>query len=96
MLSGLTPAQVSHFLTVADIERSAMAKSRSQLHHGAKDKYGETRCCIPDTLVQLFCLPWSGLIGPRYVYERTRIGQCALFIEIGVVNEQRTNRAEEL
>jgi hypothetical protein len=50
----------------------------------------------PDTLVQLFCLSSSVIIGRRYEYERTRISRCALFIGIGIVNEQRTNRAEEL
>jgi predicted acyl esterase len=59
---------------------------------GRKD--GEFRTL--DTLVQLFCLSSSGLIGRRYEYERTRISRSALFIGIGVVNEQRTNRAEEL
>jgi hypothetical protein len=49
-----------------------------------------------NTLVQLFCRPSSGLIGRGYEYEGTRISWSVLFIGIGVVNEQRTNRAEEL
>ena len=43
-----------------------------------------------------FCFSSSGLIGRRYEYERTRISGSALFIGIGVVNEQRTDRTEEL
>jgi hypothetical protein len=31
-----------------------------------------------------------------YDYERTRVSGSALFMGIGVVNEQRKNRAEEL
>jgi hypothetical protein len=31
-----------------------------------KDKHGETRCYISDTLVQLFGLSSSGLIGSSY------------------------------
>jgi hypothetical protein len=34
--------------------------------------------------------------GSSYEYERTRVSGSALFIGIGVVNEQRKNRAEEL
>jgi len=94
-----------HHLTVLDaaVARGSMSKptiwdpvletlaDRSKAH---KRQYVEQ--LKPDTLVQLFCLCASGLIGRRYEYERTRISRCALFIGIGVVNEQRTNRAEEL
>jgi hypothetical protein len=51
---------------------------------------------LPDTLVQLLCLSSSDLIARRYEYERTTISRCALFIGIGVINEQRTNWAEQL
>jgi hypothetical protein len=44
-------------------------------------------------MIQLFCFSSSGLIGSGY---NTKEADEHLFIGIGVVNEQRTNRAEEL
>jgi hypothetical protein len=48
-----------------------MVSAKSPTSRKGREKWG-TRL-VPDTLVQLFSLLLSGLIGGRYEYERNRI-----------------------
>ena len=61
---------------------------------GKRPEIGMSKCCF-GTLSNCF-LSSSGFVGGWYGHGRTRISRRALFIRKGAVDEQRTNRTNEL